>query len=263
MSTAKILASEQVSPSFQRVTVGGAGLGGYQWRGFDQWFRLFLPAPGADLTLPTVSGRAWFRSYLSIPKDRRPHCANYTAADFRPDGAAPEMDINVVLHWDHDGKLGGRVAEWAVSAEVGSPLGLLDQGVMFNPPPQTGSFLLVAEQTGLPAVRGILRDLPANARGTAVIELPTEQDVAWFTSSVTIPAEMSIHCVYPQSPGDTPGAAALAKLQTLPAPEPDAYAFIVGESHLAAGGRRTLRRLGLDKDRICFKGFWRHHPHKP
>ena len=252
MFTAEVVRSERVSPSFQRVTIASTDLAGFDWRGLDHWFRLFLPLPGArELTLPTVTGRQWWKSYLEIPEHDRPRCSNYTVAAYRPCGDVAELDIDVVLHWQQ-GTLSG-VAEWSVDAQPGSPVGLLDQGVLFDPPSDTDQYLLVSDESGLPALRGILRDLPPDAVGTAIIEVPAEGDV----HAVDAPCGVDVQWVPREVTGDRVGHRALNALRNCPIDRPKAYAFVVGESSLATQGRRTLHRAGVPKDRITFSGFWR------
>jgi Siderophore-interacting protein len=246
--TAEVLTSRRLTPSFQRVTIGGPGLDGFDPRGFDQWFRLFLPVPGRPLRLPTVSGRSWWPSYLRIPEAERPHCANYTVADYRADSG--ELDIDVVLHW-HDGDLGGRVARWATQTSPGDQIGLLDQGLMFDPPDGTGRIVVATDETGLPGVLGILASLPEHASGVALLEVPTADDVR------TIAAPPGVDVVWlPRTDERKPGELALATLGAT-AVQRDDYAYLVGESGLATGGRRLLRRAGLGVDRITFSGFWK------
>lgn len=249
--TAAVVRTERVSPSFQRVTVAGPELAHFGWHGLDHWFRLFLPPGAAALHLPKVSGRSWYRSYLLIPGSERPHCSNYTVADFRPTPDGGELDIDVVLHWHH-GELGGTVAAWADGAEVGSRIGLLDQGVMFDPPEDAGEYLFACDETGLPGVRGILRDLDASATGTALLEVPTAAD----TAEIAAPPGVTVTWLPRDDPHAVAGRLALAALEEL-APRPDAYAFVVGESGLATGGRRALKKAGLATSRITFSGFWR------
>ncbi|MEF2977622.1 siderophore-interacting protein [Subtercola sp. YIM 133946] len=194
---ATVVRSVRTSPSFQRVTIAGADLADFEWSGHDHWFRLFLP-PAADvpLQLPAVSGRAWYRRYLEIPEADRPHCSNYTVADYRPaagpvgaasgahtgpagaaSGAPAELDIDVVLHWEASGEIAGRVAIWATTTRPGSEVALLDQGPLFDPPADVRGVHLVADETGLPALRGILRSLDERMTGTATIEVPLEGDI--------------------------------------------------------------------------------------
>ncbi|RFA10688.1 hypothetical protein B7R54_16855 [Subtercola boreus] len=176
--SAVISRSERLSPSFQRVTITGDTLSAFEWTGFDHWFRLFLPpVAGSPLHLPAVTGRGWYKHYLAIPEETRPHCSNYTVADFRTVDGRTELDIDVVIHRDAAGEVTGGVAIWATTAAVGSPVALLDQGPMFDPPADLRGVHLVSDESGLPALRGILRDLDPGVTGTAIIEVPSSADV--------------------------------------------------------------------------------------
>ena len=106
---------------------------------------------------------------------------------------------------------------------------------------------------GLPALRGILRDLPPDAVGTAIIEVPAEGDVM----TVEAPQGVQVQWVPRDVTGDLVGQRALRTLQSTPVDQPNAYAFVVGESSLATQGRRTLHEAGLAKSRITFSGFWK------
>ncbi len=252
MFHARVAGTRRVSPSFQRITLESADLAEFDWRGLDHWFRLFFPvASDGGLRLPEVRGRLWWKSYLAIPEEQRPHCSNYTVAGYRRFDGRAELDIDVVLHW-HQGKL-ARVASWAVSAVPGSPVALLDQGVLFDPPGDTTNYLLVADESGLPALRGILRDLPADAVGTAIIEVPAHEDVL----PVEAPEGVNIRWMPRDEPGTHAGVAALRALEAVEVACPASYAFVVGESTLATEGRRRLQRAGLAKERITFSGFWK------
>ncbi|MCU1481942.1 MAG: cyclic nucleotide-binding protein [Subtercola sp.] len=259
--TAQVMATRRTSPSFQRVTVAGADLAGFEWSGNDHWFRLFLPPADSPLVLPAVAGRAWYKRYLEIVEHERPHCSNYTVANFRPAGGGsrelPEMDIDVVLHWDAAGDIAGRVAIWATSTSIGSAVALLDQGPLFDPPADARAVHLICDETGLPAVRGILRSLDERMIGTAIIEVPLEADIE------PLVAPPGIEVQWVSRAGD-PGRAALdalAEATSAAAPEPNDYAFVVGESGLATEGRRALHRAGLAKSRITFSGYWKSSAH--
>ena len=249
------MASARRSPSFQRITVASPELAEFEWLGRDHWFRLFLPAePNAELVLPVVRGRSWWKPYLAIPEHQRPLCSNYTVADLRRTADGAEMDIDVVLHWDESGKMAGPVATWATTAAVGSQLALLDQGPLFDPPSDVRDIHLASDETGLPGLRGILRDLPPDAAGTAIIEVPDVGDV----EELAAPAAIEIVWLPRADHSSVPGAAALAELLGRASPHRDDYAFIVGESTLATEGRRAMHRAGLPKSRITFSGFWKH-----
>lgn len=255
---AEVQATTELSARFRRVTVSSEELSAFSYLGFDHWFRLFLPHPDQiDWRLPTATSKLWYAQWLATPSRVRPHCANYTVADFRP--AERELDIDVVLHRRPSGELEGRVAQWAASASPGDPVALLDEGLLFNPPPDTSAVVLAGEESALPALAGILRSLGPRTAGHAVFEVPTRADVRGLRHPAGLDVQWVVRAE--RDPATTPGVAALAALTTLtersrldPA---RTYAFLVGESRLATEGRRRLVRQGLPKDRITFCGFWK------
>lgn len=257
---ARVVRSERFTPSMHRVTVTGDDLHEFGYLGFDHWFRLFMRLPHQDdLRLPQVEGARWWQPYLAIPEVDRPHCANYTVAEFRPE--AREMDIDFVVHTNASGELDGGAAIWACAAQTGDELAFLDQGVIFDRPDDADEVMVVADESGLPSTVGILRSLPAHVTGRVIQEVPTAADVrrldgpAGVTVTWVIRDEVDAHAV--------PGSAALEELRRhVPASE-RAYAFVVGESRLATEGRRHLHRAGLPKSRITFSGFWKHEALQP
>lgn len=251
---ARVLRTHRVTPSMQRVTVTGDDLHEFPFLGFDHWFRLFTQRPDQDaFRMPELDGRRWWPSFLAIPEDVRPHCANYTVAAFRPEMA--ELDIDFVVHCDRDGEPEGRAAIWACGARPGDELAMLDQGCIFDVPADTSAVLVVAEETGLPGVVGIAASLPRDAVGRIIQEVPTIGDVR----TLDAPAGVAVTWVVrDETEHDVPGRAALAELQRHVPADDRVYAFVVGESTLATEGRRHLHRAGVPKSRITFSGFWKH-----
>ncbi|ANB04494.1 siderophore-interacting protein [Streptomyces ambofaciens] len=253
MFRARVVRAERVSPSMQRVTVTGDSLSEFPWAGYDHWFRLFFPLPRQRrLRLPEFTGSQWWQPYLAIPEHERPHCANYSVADFRRQSA--ELDIDFVVHRGPGGEIEGRAAIWACHAVPGDALALLDQGILFDCPRDASEVTIVADETGLPATASILRSLPAATVGRLIQEVPTPGD----RRTLDAPAGVAVSWVVRQDGTAVPGAAALRELRRLTSAAATGYAFVVGESALATEGRRHLHRAGLPKDRITFSGFWKH-----
>ncbi|KQW07892.1 hypothetical protein ASC66_02710 [Leifsonia sp. Root4] len=251
-----VLASARLSPSIQRVTVGGPALRHFTPMGYDQWFRLFLPRAGQeDFRLPTRTSALWYAQWLATPSAKRPDCRNYTVAGIRPE--LGEIDIDFVVHGDPaSGSVDGIAAAWALSARPEMPIGLLDQGIMYAPPRGSDETLIVADESGLPAVEGILRSLPRTARGAAVIEVPHAGD----RRALGQPDGIEVHWVVraeSAAPHALPGVAALAHIAGLPAPSAACYVFAVGESALATGVRRHAVSLGVPKANVRFSGYWK------
>lgn len=247
-----------VSPSFRRITVTSDELADFAYLGYDHWFRLFIPAADHQAwRLPSSTSKLWFAQWLAIRAKARPHVNNYTVRDFRAD--VRELDIDIVLHRGDSGALEGRVAQWASEVRPGDDLAILDQGLLFNRPAECGSVVLAGDESALPAIEGILRSLPAEIGGRAVIEVPTRSDVRELTHGPAIELHWVVRAEV--DPAAVAGAAALAATCALPAPAPDTYAFLAGESGLVTGARRHLVQAGLPKDQITFTGLWKSPTH--
>ncbi|TKV57173.1 siderophore-interacting protein [Nakamurella flava] len=249
--------SEQVSPGFRRVTFGGGDIARFVPMGFDQWFRLFLPT-GEDQNaslrrLPTRLDTLTYARYLLISKAVRPVLRNYTVRAYRPDGAdGPELDVDFVLHQAADGS-SGPAAAWAGRCLPGDAVAILDEGIGFNPPADvTGDLLLVADETGLPAVAGILASLPADAIGRAVVEVGHPDD----RQPLAGPPGVKVVWVVRADPFAVPGRAALAAAQEVPVPL-SGYGWVVGEQGLCADLRRYWLAAGMPKTSVSFCGYWK------
>uniref|UniRef100_UPI001BD9F529 siderophore-interacting protein n=1 Tax=Acrocarpospora catenulata TaxID=2836182 RepID=UPI001BD9F529 len=211
--TLQVLRRERLSPHFARVTLGGEELRRFTPMGFDQWFRLFIPV-GDGATLARVPARLTTMSYLkflTVSKATRPVLRNYSVRAYRPHG--PELDIDFVLHGSPSDGTAGPAATWAQSCAPGDLVALLDEGIGFNPDPSLTHVRLIADETGLPAMAGILASLPPDTRGHALIELPDQAD----RQDLTAPPGVQIDWLIRPS-GTTPGTLALHTALELPTP---------------------------------------------
>ena len=244
----ELVTTERISPNMVRVTLGGDDLSRFTPLGFDQWFRLFLPRPGQDtLKLPTRTSGLWYAQYLATAKPKRPYVRNYTVRAYRPDG----LDVDFVVHTDETGPAGA----FAIEGLPGAPVGVLDQGLGYNPRAPHDWTLLVADETGLPAVAGVCASLPSDARGVAVVELPSLDDRQDFP----VPPGIDLRWVSRDGAPGVPGRLALAALRAADLPAGDVYAYLVGESAMVTGGRRHLvQDRGIPKAQVDFIGYWRH-----
>lgn len=242
---AEVVRSQRISPSFVRVTLGGEDLPRFRFRGFDQWFRLALPG-GEDArfdNLPQTFGVGGYLKYLTLPRHSRPVIRNYTVRAVRPE--LPELDIDFVVHGTE-----GVAGPWAASARPGEAVAFIDQGCGWRAP-DAPTHVLVSDESGLPAVAGVLRDMPRDAVGHAIIEVPDAADV----QEVGAPHGMAVQWVVREH--GHPGAAALEALRTLPL-EATASVFAVGESALATGARRwAVAECGVPKSNVTFSGYWK------
>lgn len=246
-----VVRRELVTPHMVRVTFGGGDLDSFEFQGFDQWFRLAVPThAGGDRfdNLPSNFGIGGYLKYLTLPSGTRPVIRNYTVRAFRPESL--ELDVDFVVHGTE-----GVAGPWAATVEPGTSgaeVAFIDQGRGWKPVPHD-EVLLVADESGLPAVAGILRDLPRATRGHAVIEVFDLAD----RQPTDAPDGVEVHWVQ-RDPSTNPGTVALPTLRDLTFPTERTYAFAVGESAVATGARRHLvNERGVPKQNVTFCGYWK------
>ena len=258
----EVLRTQRLSPHWARVTLGGGEIDRFAPMGYDQWFRLFLPV-GGDAGLERIPAKAnkliGYLRFLRIPEGERPVMRNYSVRAYRPatDAGGAEIDVDFVLHGSaHDGTA-GPASSWAETCAPGESVVIIDEGIAFNPERGVRNVLLVADETGLPAVAGICASLPSDASGLALIEVPSADDALAFDR----PAGVDVRWLVRNDPARTPGTLALEALTELSgrdAPEASCHAYVVGEQALPTAARRHLiAQRGLDKAQISFCGYWR------
>jgi NADPH-dependent ferric siderophore reductase len=254
--TLHVLRTARVSTGFVRVTLGGEDAARFRPMGYDQWFRLFIPvADDAVLSrLPDKLDTLAYLRYLAIARTQRPVLRNYTVRAYRPDGPqGAELDVDFVLHGTPEDGTSGPAATWAQTCAPGDAVAILDEGITFPAAAAHDRVLLVADETGLPAVAGVLASLGRETTGVAVVEVPHADDV----QDLVGPAGVEVRWVVRDDPHALPGPAVLAAVQALPVPAGPVTAWVVGEQALVAGARRHWVGAGVPKQDVTFCGYWK------
>lgn len=274
-----------LTPSFRRFTFAGDSLERWASPGWDQRIKVVLPL--ADRRLDEFPrGDDWYQQWRELPAGRQHPFRTYTVRGVR-DG---EVDVDMVVH-----PVDGPASAWIAEAGVGDQVMLLGptadgaadrQGVDFLPPSQTHKYLLAGDETAAPAIAVILEQLPADASGIAVLELPQPLDLGYLPRHPGIevrvfPRQASHHGealvregsraadelapigathaveeidvdreILWEAPRTVRGGAVLKSTPL--------YAWLAGE----AGAIKALRRhlvgdLGLDRRSVAFMGYWR------
>ncbi|WP_068156165.1 siderophore-interacting protein [Rhodococcus phenolicus] len=253
---ARVLASERISPSFVRVTVGGERLSSIAPMGFDHWFRMLFPETGqSELHLPTAADDQWWPQLQAMPDDIRPLLRNYTIRRYRPAGAGrfgdtAEIDIDFASHGDL-----GPASVWADTVRPGEELGLLDEGIIYQPFPDARWQLLVGDESALPALAGILDSMEFGRPVEVFVEVADPDDVT--AQELRTGPGVRVHPVVRSDPDLRPDTAVTEAVRAAVLPDEPGYVFLAGESGLVTGVRRHLvRERGLPKSSVSFTGYW-------
>lgn len=253
-----VLRRERLAPHWMRITLGGGEIDRFRPMGYDQWFRLFLPLGGDEGLdrLPAKANKLFgYLRYLRIPDGVRPVMRNYTVRAFRSATAESdaEIDVDFVLHGSAEEGTAGPASRWAETCEPGESVVIIDEGLAFNPERGTDRVVLVADETGLPAIAGVCASLPSHASGLAIIEVPSGEDALEFAH----PAGVTVRWIV-RDHDAKPGALALQALREASLPDAPFHAYIVGEQALPTEARRHLvADRGVSKDLVSFCGYWR------
>ena len=152
-----VLRVVDLTPRMRRVTLGGPELAGFVSLGSDDHIKLMFAQNAAEqaaLQSPT----------FNIKGDGpQPAMRDYTPRRF--DLSLGELDIDFVLHGD------GPASTWAEQAQVGQHLYIGGPRGSMIVPDIFDSYLLIGDETALPAIARRLEELPAGRRVLAVIEI--------------------------------------------------------------------------------------------
>ncbi|HCF2835076.1 siderophore-interacting protein [Pseudomonas aeruginosa] len=280
---------EQLSPALTRFVFGGPEVAEMKTLAADQRIKIFFPdASGQPPNLP--GGSEWYQAYRSVEPARRPPMRTYTIRALRAE--QEEVDVEFVLHGEN-----GPASAWATHARIGDRLQLAAPnrqygddpgGYEWKPPAGVRHILLIADETALPAVAGILEELAGEAEPPVVeafLEVPGEADILDLPA---IPAarlhwlprhQAGIHSRNGERMIEAARQARLPErevaggaaqeledidideeiLWELASPESGSfYAWVAGESAAVMAIRRYLvQERGIDKRHLTLMGYWR------
>lgn len=245
-----VVAVRDIHPHLREITFGG-GLDDFVPNGPDAFVYVLLPPPGrTELTID--ESFSWEKDFFPVPEDERPVGAYYTVREWRPD--TKELVALFVLHGDSsDTKT---ASAWAERTQVGDPVALWGPRTSWEPPTDTDAYLLVADETGLPAMAGVLDLLPSEARIQLVAETsgPAEQQ--------PLPNHPGATVTWVYRDGAEAGTATTLLLDAVR--ELDwlgdrTYVFGGGESRSLTKVRRFVRdEKGLPREQVSLVAYWRH-----
>ncbi|AQY64561.1 siderophore-interacting protein [Pseudomonas veronii] len=229
-----VLRVVDITPRMRRITLGGPELAGFVSLGSDDHIKLMFPQNAAEqaaLQSPT----------FSIKGDGpQPAMRDYTPRRF--DLSLGELDIDFVLHGD------GPASTWAEQAQVGQHLYIGGPRGSMIVPDIFDSYLLIGDETALPAIARRLEELPAGRTVLAVIEIADAAERQTLQSAAEVEV---IWLVRGQ-------ADLLDTVRALTLPSGALYTFVAMETKLSRQVRRVLLDTHkLDEAFLKAVGYWR------
>jgi len=233
----EVLRVVDLTPRMRRITLGGPELAGFVSLGTDDHVKLLFPqnAEQAAALETLVLGAGKDNSPLPEMRDYTPR---------RYDLNTLELDIDFVLHGD------GPASTWAEQAKpgqflhIGGPRGSMIVPDMFD------SYLLIGDETALPAIARRLESLAANRRALVIVEVENGKEQQVLESA----AEVNVIWVLREGGKDN----LLTTVRQIQVPAGSLYAWVATESKVSRRIRRVLLdEHGLDEQFVKAVGYWR------
>jgi NADPH-dependent ferric siderophore reductase len=222
----------RLAPHMVRVTLTGDDLKGFVSASPDDHVKVFLPVEGGAINHPTMGPEGPVYPEGVTPSPAR----DYTPR--RYDAASNELDLDFVLHGE------GPASTWAESVKVGDKIGVGGPRGSMVIPDDYDHYVLVGDETALPAIGRWLEEMPSTTPVTVFVEIASlegkqslRRDVRWFVR------------------GESPSMD--EALATLSIPAGDTFWWVAVESMRARALRSLLvEKRGIDKDWVKATGYW-------
>ncbi|PMH46138.1 NADPH-dependent ferric siderophore reductase [Vibrio sp. 10N.286.49.B3] len=169
-----VRSSDLLTPNMQRLTLQGDGLQKYPDECRGGYVKLLFNANGST-------------DLAAIPEGERPVMRTYTIRDF--DRLTNLITIDFVRHEVKDCSC-GFASRWAMNSQIGDSIKISGPGLSKNINQQVDWLFFVADMTALPALSVQLEQLDADAKGYAVIEVASQDDIQ------TLKMPEGIQCIW-------------------------------------------------------------------
>lgn len=220
-----VSSNDRLTPNMRRIVLHGSELANFPANQEGGYVRLvFDPPNGGD----------------------KPTLRSYTIRAF--DGTRQTMTLDFVDHGDN-----GPASAWANRAEPGEAITIRGPGDPKVAPHDSDWFLFAGDMSALPALAVNLEQLPADARGYAIIEVLSEQDKQPLEHPDGIELTWLVN---PDTANpDVPVAERVRALPWLPGTP---FPWFAGEFSTMRNLRRFFRdEKGIDKRAMYCSSYWK------
>lgn len=200
-------------------------------------FRMVVPWSLSDsLELPEWNGNEFL-----LADGTRPALRTFTPLRL----AGNRMDVEIVRHPG-----GGAISQWAEEAEPGTVAAVSGTGAGYSIDPDATSFLVLGDETAIPAIGTLLGTLPDDVSVEVVIE------VSGIEAETTLPVhpKTNVHWV---EQTDRPGWELVRHVEQRTAFTDTDRVWAAGEAAAMQGIRKHLKSLGVERGNTHVRGYWK------
>lgn len=237
----QVTAIENLTPHMRRFMLSGDDLADFISLGFDDHCKLFFPdSLTGELQLPVVSENG-------LSDGVRPPMRDYTPRYY--DNQQQTLVIDFVLHET------GIATQWASQAKIGDKLGIGGPRGSFIIPMDFDGYVLIGDETALPAIARRLEELPTDVPTLVIVEVADKVD------EIQLQQHDKTQILWLHRQGQPAGTAdlLLSAIDTARFPVGDTHVWVAAETGVARKIRDKLYAMPkLNKEYIKVAGYWQH-----
>ena len=238
----EVLHTRRITPHMQRIVFGGEELHDFVSAAPDDHVKLIFPNANGELVFPTLGPNGPEFPPGAMPSPMR----DYTPREY--DSTRNELIVDFVIHGD------GPASTWAERAQPGQRIGVGGPRGSFITAEDFDRYVLVGDETALPAIGRRLDEMHASARVSILIEIPEAADRQPLGSQ----AQFQVRWL--ERDGVDAASSELLELALRELPEwpGDTFYWIAAESRRARVMRKYLvEERGVPKEWIRATGYWK------
>ncbi|MCU1721230.1 siderophore-interacting protein [Pseudomonas sp. 5P_5.1_Bac1] len=227
-----VLRVTDLTPRMRRITLGGAQLQGFISLGSDDHVKLLFANNAEEQAAMDA---------VDLPKEGvKPTMREYTPR--RIDLANNELDLDFVLHGD------GPASTWAAQAAPGQKLNIAGPRGSLVVPDIFDSYLLVGDETAIPAIGRRLEELSAGRKVLVLVEIEDAQE------RQPLPSKAEVEVIWIERHKQN----VLDVLAEVSLPPGELYAWVALEKGLTRKAKALLlEEKGVSEDRLKAAAYWR------
>jgi len=223
----------------RRFTLKG-DMAGFVSAGHADHIKAFFFPPGVEPKTAPIGPRG-----AEFAPEEAPQMRDYTPRYWNLDQGTLELDF--VLHGD------GPASSWAAAASVGSKLVIGGPRGSLVVPAAFDWYLLVGDETALPAIGRRIEELPPGSKVLALVEVADRSEQQHFETA----ADVRLHYLYRDGAPAGTTTLILDAVRTMDLPSGVPYAYVAGESGMSQAVRAHLtEQRGMDPQYIKAAGYW-------
>lgn len=238
-----VVTTEQLTPEMVRVVLGGEGLADFTPVAHtDAYVNCFFLPEGAGYAPPFADDET-----RELPAEQKPRPRRFSVR--RWDTGRGELTIDFVVHGDV-----GHAGRWATHAQPGDRLQLRGPAGGYSPHDDAENYLLVGDESALPAIAASAEAVPPGRPVVVVAEVADAGGEVRLGS----PGELQVHWVHRADHEGDPTHLLADAVRALPRPTGVLSAFVHGEAEsVRAVRRRLLEERWVDADHLSASPYWR------